>query len=115
MYIPIIVIPFMLADASGAPLNSPANKELKEQNGSFPFPSESSTNAEAQFLLLCCEESLHLFSTSAVIQGLDKALQKVELQKPCIGAFPFQDPHTHASGLLVLFRSGQFELRYVRD
>jgi hypothetical protein len=66
MYIPIIVIPFMLADASGAPLNSPANKELKEQNASYPFPSES--NAEAQFLLLCCEESLHLFSTSAVIQ-----------------------------------------------
>jgi syntaxin-binding protein 5 len=105
----------MLADASGAPLNSPANKELKEQNGSYPFPSESSTNAEAQFLLLCCEESLHLFSTSAVIQGLDKALRKVELQKPCVSAFPFQDPHTHASGLLVLFRSGQLELRYVRD
>ncbi|KAH9541606.1 hypothetical protein CY35_14G074200 [Sphagnum magellanicum] len=108
---PSTAVSMYLLDASGAPLNSPANKELKEQNGSFPFPSESSSNAEAQFLLLCCEESLHLFSTSAVIQGLDKALQKVELQKPCIGAFPFQDPHTHASGLLVLFRSGQFELR----
>lgn len=62
------------------------------------------------FILLCCEDSLHLYSTKNVIQGNNKTICKVKHAKPCCWASTFRK-EGNICGVVLLFQSGVIEIR----
>lgn len=60
-------------------------------------------------VLLCCENSLHLYSMKSVIQGKDKTINKVKHAKPCCWTTTFKKDGR--VGLLLLFQTGDLEIR----
>ncbi|XP_024443425.2 uncharacterized protein LOC7466079 isoform X2 [Populus trichocarpa] len=62
------------------------------------------------FILLCCEDSLHLYSTKNVIQGNNKTICKVKHAKPCCWASTFRK-QGNICGVVLLFQSGVIEIR----
>ncbi|XP_028760928.1 uncharacterized protein LOC114719585 isoform X2 [Neltuma alba] len=61
-------------------------------------------------LLLCCENSLRLFSEKSLIQGNKKPTRKVKLSKPCCWATTLKKDDK-ICGLLLLLQTGAFEIR----
>lgn len=62
------------------------------------------------FILLCCEDSLHLYSTKNVIQGNNQTICKVKHAKPCCWASTFRK-EGNICGVVLLFQSGVIEIR----
>ncbi|KAJ6303499.1 hypothetical protein OIU77_017388 [Salix suchowensis] len=62
------------------------------------------------FILLCCVDSLQLYSTKNVIQGNNKAICKVKHAKPCCWASTFRK-EGNICGVVLLFQSGVIEIR----
>ncbi|KAB5520025.1 hypothetical protein DKX38_024344 [Salix brachista] len=62
------------------------------------------------FILLCCVDSLQLYSTKNVIQGNNKAICKVKHAKPCCWASTFRK-EGNICGVVLLFQSGIIEIR----
>lgn len=62
------------------------------------------------FILLCCEDSLRLYSTKNVIQGNNKTICKVKHAKPCCWASTFRK-EGNICGVVLLFQSGVIEIR----
>ncbi|KAL5550468.1 hypothetical protein UlMin_000644 [Ulmus minor] len=66
------------------------------------------------FILLCCEDSVRLYSTKSVIQGNNKPLCKVKHAKPCIWSTTFKKDEK-AQGFVLLFQTGAIEIRSIPD
>ncbi|KAI9157539.1 hypothetical protein LWI28_024104 [Acer negundo] len=60
------------------------------------------------FVLLCCEDSLLLYSLKSVIQGDSNPIQKVNLLKPCCWTTTFKKNEKEC-GLVVLYRTDLIE------
>ncbi|XP_041023794.1 uncharacterized protein LOC121264600 [Juglans microcarpa x Juglans regia] len=65
-------------------------------------------------LLLCCEDSLHLYSTKSVIQGNNKAIRKVKHAKCCCWTTTLKKDEKFC-GLVLLFQTGAIEIRSLPD
>ncbi|KAI4353370.1 hypothetical protein L6164_002328 [Bauhinia variegata] len=65
-------------------------------------------------VLLCCENSLCIFSAKSVIQGSKKPIQKVEHSKPCCWSTILKKDEK-ICGLLSLFQTGTLEIRSLPD
>ncbi|XP_059428888.1 uncharacterized protein LOC132162629 isoform X1 [Corylus avellana] len=65
-------------------------------------------------LLLCCEDSLHLYSTKSVIQGNNKAICKVKHAKRCCWTTTLKKDGK-VCGLVLLFQTGVLEIRSLTD
>ncbi|XP_022767745.1 uncharacterized protein LOC111312058 isoform X3 [Durio zibethinus] len=65
-------------------------------------------------VLLCCENSLHLYSMKSVIQGKDKTIHGVKHKKPCCWTTTFKKDG-RVCGLLLLFQTGDLEIRSLPD
>ncbi|ONI03742.1 hypothetical protein PRUPE_6G279100 [Prunus persica] len=90
-------------------INSPET----EQNSSSenPYSEERLLNS---FILLCCVDSLRLYSTKSVIQGNNKPIRKVKHARPCIWTATFKKAD-RVSGLVLLFQTGEIEIRSLPD
>ncbi|KAM1198449.1 hypothetical protein ACFX2H_009798 [Malus domestica] len=66
------------------------------------------------FILLCCVDSLHLYSTKSVIQGNNKPIRKKKHTRPCIWTATFKKVEK-VSGLALLFQTGEIEIRSIPD
>ncbi|CAK7343902.1 unnamed protein product [Dovyalis caffra] len=62
------------------------------------------------FILLCCEDSLCVYSTKNVIQGNNKTICKVKHAKPCCWSSTFRKDG-NICGVILLFKSGEIEIR----
>ncbi|RDY11218.1 Syntaxin-binding protein 5, partial [Mucuna pruriens] len=65
-------------------------------------------------VLLCCENSLRLFSAKSLIQGHKKPIQKVKHSKSCSWTTIFKKDDK-VYGLLSLLQTGTFEIRSLPD
>ncbi|KAK2656543.1 hypothetical protein Ddye_009595 [Dipteronia dyeriana] len=65
-------------------------------------------------VLICCEDSLRLYSKKSVIQGNNKTIRKVKLAKPCCWTTTFEKDGK-VCGLLLLFQTGAVEIRSLPD
>ncbi|XP_044473048.1 uncharacterized protein LOC123201555 isoform X2 [Mangifera indica] len=65
-------------------------------------------------VLLCCEDSLHLYSKKSMIQGNNKSVHKVKYAKPCCWSTTF-NKDGELCGLLSLFQTGVVEIRSLPD
>ncbi|GMI79923.1 Tomosyn [Hibiscus trionum] len=65
-------------------------------------------------VLLCCENSLRLYSMNSVIQGKDKTIHKINHTKPCCWTTTFKKDG-RVCGLLLLFQTGDLEIRSLPD
>ncbi|XP_007026669.2 PREDICTED: uncharacterized protein LOC18597526 isoform X1 [Theobroma cacao] len=80
-------------------------------------PSETASSQEHSLdalLLLCCENSLRLYSMKSVIQGKDKTILKVKHAKPCCWTTTFKKDG-RVCGLVLLFQTGDMEIRSLPD
>ncbi|XP_027349377.1 uncharacterized protein LOC113860986 isoform X2 [Abrus precatorius] len=65
-------------------------------------------------VLLCCENSLRLFSAKSIIQGNKKPIRKVKHSKSCYWTTIFKKDD-NVYGLLSLLQTGTFEIRSLPD
>ncbi|GAV73566.1 LOW QUALITY PROTEIN: hypothetical protein CFOL_v3_17050, partial [Cephalotus follicularis] len=65
-------------------------------------------------ILLCCEDSLHLNSMKAVLQGNNKPIRKWTHAKPCCWTSTFKNDGK-VCGLVLLFQTGVIEIRSFPD
>ncbi|XP_061348834.1 uncharacterized protein LOC133294202 isoform X2 [Gastrolobium bilobum] len=65
-------------------------------------------------VLLCCENSLRLFSAKSLIQGHKKPIRKVKHSKSCCWTTIFKKDDIFC-GLLSLLQTGTFEIRSLPD
>ncbi|XWS55523.1 hypothetical protein CRYUN_Cryun09bG0007400 [Craigia yunnanensis] len=65
-------------------------------------------------VLLCCENSSRLYSMKSVIQGKDKTIHKVKHTKRCCWTTTFKKDG-RVGGLLLLFQTGDLEIRSLPD
>ncbi|KAE9618160.1 putative transcription factor WD40-like family [Lupinus albus] len=82
-----------------------------------PSPSESMSSGDLlldPLVLLCCENSLWLFSAKSLIQGNKKTIRKVKHVKSCCWTTMFMKDGK-LCGLLSLFQTGKFEIRSLPD
>lgn len=89
------------------------NSHEGEQNPS----SETACSEERlldSILLVCCEDSLHLYSTKSVIQGNNKSIRKVKHAKPCCWTATLKKDEK-VCGLVLLFQTGVIEIRSLPD
>ncbi|TXG50110.1 hypothetical protein EZV62_025985 [Acer yangbiense] len=105
-----------------SPQNSEAKNESAQTNADekdIPLAAELETSTETTyfgqrlkdlFVLLCCEDSLLLYSLKSVIQGDSNPIQKVNLLKPCCWTTTFKKNEKEC-GLVVLYRTDLIEIR----
>ncbi|KAJ0027944.1 hypothetical protein Pint_34863 [Pistacia integerrima] len=65
-------------------------------------------------VLLCCEDSLCLYSKKSIIQGNNKSIHKVKHTKPCCWTTTF-NKDGKLCGLMSLFQTGVVEIRSLPD
>ncbi|GMJ03232.1 Tomosyn [Hibiscus trionum] len=93
--------------------------ELDASSTGTEHPSSSETASSLDrsldtLVLLCCESSLRLYSMKSVIQGKDKTIHKVNHTKPCCWTTTFKKDG-RVCGLLLLFQTGDLEIRSLPD
>ncbi|KAL2609298.1 hypothetical protein R1flu_027871 [Riccia fluitans] len=118
-----------LLDAEGSPLSLPGapvdepvriEDEDTESTEEVSDSSEETSStvfwncSEAQYLLLCCTDSLRLYGISAFVQGQSVHLKKVRLEKTCCWTAVFREK-SKGSGLILLYTDGDIEFRSLPD
>ncbi|XP_062002443.1 uncharacterized protein LOC133720246 [Rosa rugosa] len=109
-----------------------ASKDTSTKNesmaGSSPIPIDSlevdqdynSENAYSEerllnsLILLCCVDSVRLYSTKSVIQGNNEPIRKVKHARPCIWTATLKKVEK-VWGLTLLFQTGEIEIRSIPD
>ncbi|XP_054783752.1 uncharacterized protein LOC129290785 isoform X2 [Prosopis cineraria] len=95
------------------------NEPVPDSNSTRVNPTEvelsSTETTYSDFLmdplvLLCCENSLRIFSGKLLIQGNKKPVHKVKLSKPCCWTTTLKKDDK-ICGLLLLLQTGTFEIR----
>ncbi|XP_069155299.1 lethal(2) giant larvae protein homolog SRO77-like isoform X4 [Solanum lycopersicum] len=65
-------------------------------------------------ILLCCQEGLHLFSLSSIMQGDIKPIREVKLAKPCSWTSILKNDIENF-GLVLVYQNGAVEVRSLVD
>ncbi|KAH1039946.1 hypothetical protein J1N35_041689 [Gossypium stocksii] len=94
-----------------------AELDISSTGTEHPSSSEAASSLEHSLdtlVLLCCENSLRLYSMKSVIQGKDKTIHKVNHTRPCCWTTTFKKDG-RVCGLLLLFQTGDLEIRSLPD
>ncbi|XP_038903847.1 LOW QUALITY PROTEIN: uncharacterized protein LOC120090335 [Benincasa hispida] len=96
------------------PGSSPAGSNFHEiQHHSSAEETRSTEKFLDSYVLLCCQDSLRLYSVNSIIQGNDKPTRKVKQSKCCwTTTFKMKE---RGYGLVLLFQSGVIEIRSLPD
>ncbi|KAL4351252.1 hypothetical protein GQ457_06G006010 [Hibiscus cannabinus] len=106
-------------EESSKDTTSKGEAELDDSSTGTEHPSSSETASSLdrsldKLVLLCCENSLRLYSMKSVIQGKDKTIHKVNHAKPCCWTTTFKKDGK-VCGLLLMFQTGDLEIRSLPD
>ncbi|XP_030925506.1 uncharacterized protein LOC115952465 isoform X1 [Quercus lobata] len=99
------------------PMPNSTTVSINSHEGEQQPSSETACSEERlldSILLLCCEDSLHLYSTKSVIQGNNKSIRKVKHAKPCCWTATLKKDEK-VCGLVLLFQTGVIEIRSLPD
>ncbi|KAK9063361.1 hypothetical protein SSX86_017231 [Deinandra increscens subsp. villosa] len=112
------------------PMNSPnvpTDGNESVQSGSEPesdtTEDEVNTSSEAtelwknfvdSLVLVCCSNSMLLYSTKSLIQGRSNFIRKIDLEKQCCWATIFKKTELE-SGVILVYSSGGVEIRSLPD
>ncbi|KAJ7949994.1 transducin family protein / WD-40 repeat family protein [Quillaja saponaria] len=97
--------------------SSPKAPNTKKSHDTEHHSSEAANSEETlleSLVLLCCEDSLRLYSAKSVFQGTKKPIQKVKYAKPCCWTALVKKDEK-VCGLVSLFQTGIFEIRSLPD
>ncbi|KAL9674405.1 hypothetical protein QQ045_030677 [Rhodiola kirilowii] len=78
-----------------------------------PLPAESTISRKDfiyPMIVLCCEDSIHIYSVKSLIQGKAKPIHKVKLVHFCCWTAIFNE-NAERRGLLLLYETGLMEIR----
>ncbi|XP_076890939.1 uncharacterized protein LOC143542176 [Bidens hawaiensis] len=75
---------------------------------------KSGQNAMDSLVLLCCKDALRIYRLKSVVQGNEKPLLKVKLEKHCCWTSTFKKDEK-TCGLVLLYQSGELEIRSLPD
>nr|XP_011466469.1 PREDICTED: uncharacterized protein LOC101312178 isoform X2 [Fragaria vesca subsp. vesca] len=98
-----------MAGSSPIPINS---LDVDQDNNSENAYSEE--RLLNSLILLCCVDSVRLYSTKSVIQGNNEPIRKVKHARPCIWAATLKNVEK-TWGLTLLFQTGEIEIRSIPD
>ncbi|KAF6147020.1 hypothetical protein GIB67_036739 [Kingdonia uniflora] len=113
--------PEMLTQGS-ATLKNPgeisSSSGVESQKVEVHTSSETTTSGNqspGSLMLLCCEDSIRLFSLKSVLQGENNSIHKVILAKPCCWTTIFKKKDDKTCGLVLLYQTGIIEIRSLPD
>ncbi|PHT72599.1 hypothetical protein T459_23384 [Capsicum annuum] len=88
----------------------------RDLSDTVPFLENDSSRKhfEESCILLCCKDSIRTYATKSVVQGDNKSVCKVKLDKPCCWTTTFMKD-AKVCALLLLFQSGDIEIRSLPD
>ncbi|XP_038695433.1 uncharacterized protein LOC119992709 isoform X1 [Tripterygium wilfordii] len=131
----IAISMYVIGDVAGFPNEYPqgeSSMDMTAKEESMPdMPSTGSNSHENEhgfsfdtahagerllesLVLLCCEDSLRLYSTKDLIQGNNKPIHKTKHKKPCCWASIIKKAEK-VCGLVLLFQTGVVEIRSIPD
>ncbi|KAJ8898983.1 hypothetical protein K2173_008485 [Erythroxylum novogranatense] len=99
------------------PIDKPNQTRISSHNNNKQNSSDIETTAERltdSLILLCCEDSLRLYSTKNTIQGNSKSIYKVKHTVLCCWASTFNKDNK-VCGVILLFQTGVIEIRSLPD
>ncbi|XP_071685700.1 uncharacterized protein [Rutidosis leptorrhynchoides] len=120
---------YMLDENISVPDLSEQNTEVKETLESITEPESDSTEAEVNtssevvelwknfvdsLILVCCEDSLLLYSTKSLIQGRLNVRRIIDLEKPCLWTTIFKKNEMEF-GVILVYSTGEVEIRSLPD
>ncbi|KAL5740380.1 hypothetical protein ACOSQ2_029560 [Xanthoceras sorbifolium] len=97
-----------MPDSTSVEINSHETEHLSSE------PACVGERLSDALVLLCCEDSLRLYSKKSVLQGNNKSIRKVKHAKPCCWTATFEKDGK-VCGLLILFQTGVIEIRSLPD
>lgn len=103
--------------AKNKPTPDTSSIETKSHETEHLFSSENACSGESSndaLVLLCCEDSVRLYSRKSVIQGNNKTVQKVKHKNRCCWASTIEKDEK-VCGLLLLFQTGEVQIRSLPD
>ncbi|KAH9736583.1 v-snare coiled-coil domain-containing protein [Citrus sinensis] len=103
--------------AKNKPTPATSSIETKSHETEHLFSSENACSGESSndaLVLLCCEDSVRLYSRKSVIQGNNKTVQKVKHKNRCCWASTIEKDEK-VCGLLLLFQTGEVQIRSLPD
>ncbi|GAY32002.1 hypothetical protein CUMW_000060 [Citrus unshiu] len=103
--------------AKNKPTPDTSSIETKSHETEHLFSSENACSGESSndaLVLLCCEDSVRLYSRKSVIQGNNKTVQKVKHKNRCCWASTIEKDEK-VCGLLLLFQTGAVQIRSLPD
>lgn len=74
----------------------------------------SGESSMESFVLLCCQDSLRIYTMKSVVEGENKCIFKVKLAKPCYWTTAFRK-EGKLCGLVVFYQTGEVEIRSLPD
>ncbi|XP_042514167.1 uncharacterized protein LOC122088875 isoform X2 [Macadamia integrifolia] len=98
-----------------APSNTSSG--IKPEEVELQTSSEITSSGEKlldSIVVLCCEDTVRLYSLKSVIQGKKKSIRKVNLGKPCCWATTFKKDEK-VKGLILFYQTGAIEIRSLPD
>ncbi|KAL8262357.1 hypothetical protein R6Q59_026406 [Mikania micrantha] len=90
------------------------NEPTSEINPQKTRHNNSGQNAMDSLILFCCKDALRLYRLKSLVQGNEKPLLKVKLEKNCCWTSTFKKDET-TYGLVLLYESGVLEIRSLPD
>ncbi|KAK8617271.1 hypothetical protein V6N13_080189 [Hibiscus sabdariffa] len=94
-----------------------ADLDVASTGTEHPSSSETASSLDHSLdmlVLLCCENSLQLYSMNSVIQGKYKTIHKINHMKPCCWTTTVKKDG-RVCGLFLLFQTGDLEIRSLPD
>nr|XP_043637002.1 uncharacterized protein LOC122607984 isoform X2 [Erigeron canadensis] len=88
--------------------------QMKIKHQSQPERISTGLSTMESLVLLCCKDALCLYRLKSVVQGNEKPLHKVKLEKPCCYTSTFKKDEK-TCGLVLLYQSGELEIRSLPD
>ncbi|KAM0027761.1 putative transcription factor WD40-like family [Helianthus debilis subsp. tardiflorus] len=85
-----------------------------DQHKTEHINSGHNANAMDSLILLCCNDALCLYRLKSVVQGNEKPLLKVKLEKHCCWTSTFRKDEK-SCGLVLLYQTGELEIRSLPD
>ncbi|GJU77640.1 transducin/WD40 repeat family protein [Tanacetum coccineum] len=98
-------------------LQSPTEPESGSTEADLSSPSEATElwkNFVDSLILVCCEDSMFVYSTKSLIQGEPNFIHKIDLEKRCCWTTIFNKNELE-SGMVIVFSTGDVEIRSLPD
>ncbi|KAL8257468.1 hypothetical protein R6Q59_029509 [Mikania micrantha] len=108
--------PHELTDGKESLLSTtePESDTTEDEVNTSSEAAELVKNFVDSLILICCSDSMLLYSTKSLIQGRSNFIKKIVLEKPCYWATIFKNNEVD-SGVILVYSTGVVEIRSLPD